>query len=148
VALHDTFHSGYNETEGGETAPMICPQIRQRHKEAMARPEVRENFREAAKKRWADQEYVAKCKESFKWAYTPEVRARKSEATKKQRQDETVEIRRGIAKRITTLQKRVEKRAAMKTDEERRKFDLDNAKHDRYAAKHGRSRTQQFGRHV
>lgn len=143
VALYNTFHGGYNETEGGEVAPMLCPQIKEKHKNALARPDVKQRFREAGKRRWADPAYVANFKAGTATAYTAEVRAKKSEICKKQRQNAEREVHRGLAKRDTNLRKRAERRAALKTDKERRRFDLDVAKQDRYNSKSGRSMTFQ-----
>ena len=144
VAMYDTFRKGYNETEGGETAPMLCPQIRLKQKASLARPEVKEKFRKAGVKRMADPVVRAKLFASLKVAYKrPDVIARKSAACKKQRQDTQLEIQRGIAKRATTLRNRAKKRATFKTDKERRTFDLTNARQDRYLAKTGRSKTLQ-----
>ena len=91
VEIFDTFHNGYNETEGGEVAPMECPQIKIIQKAAYKRPEVQEKMRNAGKRRWQNPEYVERFKAGLKDAYTPEVRAHKSEICKKQRQNEALE---------------------------------------------------------
>lgn len=143
VSKYDTLRRGYNETEGGETAPLVCPQIRKKHKAALQRPEVKANFKAAAKRRWEDPEYRANFQAGIANAYTPEVRARKSVVCKKQRQDPELEIQRGLAKRATSLRKRAEKRAMLPTEEERIKFDKKNAKSDWKCAKNGTSKTLQ-----
>ena len=145
VALFDTLRNGYNETEGGETAPMCCPQIREKQKAALARPEVKANFSAAGKKRMADPAVVAKMKATAAITYQdPEVIERKSQACKRQRQDPMLELQRGFAKRATTLKKRAEKRDTLKTERERRAFDSRNGIQDRYNAKHGVSKTMQL----
>ena len=143
VAKYNTLRRGYNETEGGETAPLLCPQIRKKHKAALQRPEVKANFKAAAKRRWEDPEYRASFEAGVANAYTPEVRARKSVATKKTRQNPELEIQRGLAKRATSLRKRAEKRALLPTEEERIKFDKKHAKSDWFLAKYGASKTLQ-----
>lgn len=143
VALYNTFRGGYNETEGGETAPLLCPQIREKHKVALQRPEVKANFKAAGKRRWKDPAYRASFRSGLVGAYTPKVRARKSAAAKKQRQNPELEIQRGLAKRATSLRKRAEKRALLPTEEERIKFDKKHAKSDWFLAKYGASKTLQ-----
>lgn len=143
VALYDTFHRGYNETEGGETAPLLNEQIKANHKAALQRPEVKAKMSSAGKKRMSDPEVRAKFYEGLEAAYKrPEVIARKSAACKKLRQDPELEIQRGLAKRATTLRKRAEQRSKLKTEKERRAFDLRIMKSDRHLAKTGKSMTQ------
>lgn len=144
IAKMDTWHHGYNCGPGGSVGNIMQDSdVRANHKAALARPDVKAKCRAAGKRRWADPAYVAKHKAGIATAYTAEVRAKMSENCKKQRQNAEREVQRGVAKRETTLRKRAERRAALKTDKERRRYDLDVAKVDRYNAKSGRSMTFQ-----
>lgn len=142
VAKLDTWHNGYNCGPGGGVGNIMQDEkVRANHKAALARPEVKANFSAAGKKRMADPDVRAKFFASLENAYTPEVRERKSKACKKLRQDPVLELQRGFAKRATQLEKRAKKRATLKTEKERRAFDSQIHRQDRYNAKSGRSMT-------
>ena len=65
----------------------------------------------------------------------------RSRAIKEVRTRRDLEIQRGVAKRLVTIRKRALKRASIKDDEMRRKYDAACASQDKYNAKSGRSKT-------
>lgn len=141
MAKYNSVENGYNSLPGANVSD---PDARAAHKAIMNKPEVKARRKELATDQWKPGGSLREnWHESFaQTAATPEFKALRTKVAKEIRSRPELEIQRGLAKRATTLRKRAEKRAALKTEKERRAFDAEIRKRDKYLAKTGMSKVQ------
>ena len=144
IAEKNSYLRGYNGTRGGEDMPILDPNVRAKHKRTMNSEPVKTKMRASATEQWKPGGSLRENwhKTFAETAKTPECKKRKSNAAKEIRSRPELEVQRGLAKRRTTLRKRAEKRALLTTEKERKVFDSDIRKRDKYYAKSGVSKTQ------
>jgi len=143
ISEKNSYFKGYNATKGGDEMPMLDPIVRAKHKETMNSDRVVAIKKQAAASQWQQGGSLrTKWHATFaETAKTTEFKERKSKAAKEIRSRPELEVQRGIAKRKKQLEKRATKRATLVTEAERRIFDSNCRRQDKYNAKSGRSET-------
>tara|TARA_B110000046_G_scaffold93095_2_gene101096 strand:+ start:436 stop:1098 length:663 start_codon:yes stop_codon:yes gene_type:complete len=140
IAMYDAVETGYNILESGNISH---PGSTKARKAAANRPDVKAKGKKRMTDMWKPggslrlnfaTSYAKACKKA-------ETKAKKKAAGLEVASRPEIKIQRGLTKRATTVRKRAEKRAKMKTEKERLAFDKQCRKSDNQMVRTGASLT-------